>query len=136
MKKRQIKVILLVVSIMVSLCACSGGDGLSVDKDSAQARREEMWKYRDNDKVNQILYVTHTDGSNAIAEFYEKNADEGNAWVMVFRTDAFIGVDQMGQPDEQSGRTPLGDYGIGFHIRCGGQPDLIRSIIQLIAGLA
>jgi L,D-peptidoglycan transpeptidase YkuD (ErfK/YbiS/YcfS/YnhG family) len=119
MKKRQIRVILLAVSIMISLCACSGGDGLSVDKDSAQARREEMWKYRDNDKVNQILYVTHTEGSNAIAEFYEKNADEGNAWVMVFRTDAFIGVDQMGQPDEQSGRTPLGDYGIGsaFGIR-------------------
>lgn len=92
---------------------------LTVDKDSAQARREEMWKYRDDDTVNQILFVTHTTDSQAVAEFYEKIPEENNAWVMVFRTDAFIGVDQMGEPDEQSGRTPLGDYGIGdaFGIR-------------------
>ena len=93
--------------------------GLEVDKDSAQARREEMWKYRDDDKVNQILYVTHTEGTQATAEFYIKVPEENNAWVMEFRTDAFIGVDQMGETNEQSGHTPLGDYGIGsaFGIR-------------------
>ena len=90
-----------------------------VDKDSAQARREEMWKYRDDDKVNQILFVTHTEGTQATAEFYVKVPEENNAWVMEFSTDAYIGVDQMGVPNEQFGYTPLGDYGIGsaFGIR-------------------
>jgi L,D-peptidoglycan transpeptidase YkuD (ErfK/YbiS/YcfS/YnhG family) len=93
--------------------------GLEVDKDSAQARRKEMWKYRDDDKVNQILYVTHTEGTQATAEFYIKVPEENNAWVMEFSTDAYIGIDQMGVPNEQSGYTPLGDYGIGnaFGIR-------------------
>ena len=123
--KKTVCVMLLMV--LMVLTACSGseqanstaGDFLVTDKDSAQARREEMWKYRDDKNVNQILYVTHTEGSDAIAEFYEKVPEENNAWVMVFRSDAYIGVDQMGQPDEQSGRTPLGDYGIGnaFGIR-------------------
>ena len=92
---------------------------LEVDKDSAQARREEMWKYRDDDKVNQILFVTHTEGTQATAEFYVKVPEENNAWVMEFSTDAYIGIDQMGVPNEQSGYTPLGDYGIGnaFGIR-------------------
>lgn len=111
----------------MSLASCSNNDApevsardaLVADKDSAQARREEMWKYRDDNNVSHILYVTHTEGSDAIAEFYEKHGDENDAWVLVFRTDAFIGVDQMGAPDEESGRTPIGDYGIGgaFGIR-------------------
>lgn len=92
---------------------------LSADQNSAQARREELWAYRDDDDVNHILFVTHTEGTRATAEFYEKRPDENNAWVMLFRTDAFIGIDLMGDPDEESGRTPLGDYGIGsaFGIR-------------------
>ena len=129
MKKRAMKktwlAVLAILLIAVTSCSSadnesgSAGNSPATDKDSAQARREEMWKYRDDKNVNQILYVTHTEGSQAIAEFYEKVPEENNAWVMVFRTDAFIGVDQMGAPDEQSGRTPLGDYGIGsaFGIR-------------------
>jgi L,D-peptidoglycan transpeptidase YkuD (ErfK/YbiS/YcfS/YnhG family) len=128
-RKRIVKKTWLAVLVLmlITVTACSSIDKDSgtadnppaTDKDSAQARREEMWKYRDDRNVNQILYVTHTEGSQAIAEFYEKVPEENNAWVMVFRTDAFIGVDQMGAPDEQSGKTPLGDYGIGnaFGIR-------------------
>ena len=119
MEKRTLKKtwIALLTIILIAVTSCSSVDKESesagnspvTDKDSAQARREEMWTYRDDKNVNQILYVTHTEGSQAIAEFYEKIPEENNAWVMVFRTDAFIGVDQMGAPDEQSGKTPLGD---------------------------
>ena len=73
----------------------------------------------DDDKVNQILFVTHTEGTQATAELYVKVPEENNSWVMEFSTDAYIGIDQMGVPNEQSGYTPLGDYGIGnaFGIR-------------------
>ncbi len=91
----------------------------TIDKESAQERREEFWKYREDERVRQILFVTHTTGADASAEFYQKVAEEGNAWKLVFRTNAFIGYGGMGEPDEENGCTPLGDFGIrdAFGIR-------------------
>ena len=139
LRRRISFIFALLICIIMSFSACGSTDNeaesvepaatetaeygsaadLEVDKDSAQARREEMWKYRDDDKVNQILFVTHTEGTQATAEFYVKVPEENNAWVLEFSTDAYIGIDQMGVPNEQSGYTPLGDYGIGnaFGIR-------------------
>ena len=90
-----------------------------IDKDSAQARREELWKYRYDDNVNQILLVTHTTGSDAKVEFYQKNRDENNTWSLMFRSDAYVGVNGMGDTQEGSGKSPLGDFGIreAFGIR-------------------
>ena len=109
------KTFAVLMAVMMLLASCSSGStaqgqtesSSEVDKDSAQGRREEMWNYRDDKNVNQILYVTHTEGSQAIAELYEKIPEENNAWVLVFRTDAFIGVNQMGEIYEGSGRTLL-----------------------------
>ena len=84
LQRRRISFIFaFLICVIMCFSACGSMDVDSeTDKDSAQARREEMWKYRDDDKVNQILYVTHTEGTQATAEFYIKVPEENNAWVM------------------------------------------------------
>ena len=48
-----------------------------------------MESYLPNDSVAQLLLVKHTEGSNAIAEFYLK---ENGTWQLVGKNPVFIGT--------------------------------------------
>ncbi|MDO4476330.1 MAG: L,D-transpeptidase family protein [Lachnospiraceae bacterium] len=81
------------------------------NEQSARLRRETLNRYRFDESVGQILMVSHTVGSEAIARLYCKQEAE-NCWTLVFETDAHIGRNGVGKTREGDAKTPLGDYGI------------------------
>ena len=81
----------------------------AVDAANARARLELLKKYRHDDEVRQILFISHTRVSSAIAWYYEKKSDTG-AWTLVFQTDAYTGINGMDKREEGDGRTPSGEY--------------------------
>lgn len=86
-------------------------NGMEIDLDSAQARREYLQQYRFDDTVNQVLIVTHTEGWDAVASYYVKS-DDNDAWNLVFQSDAIIGKYGMNKTQEGDAKTPCGDYAI------------------------
>ena len=71
---------------------------------------ELLNKYKDSESVNQLLFVKHTSGSNALVEFYNKVEGE---WVLVFSENGVVGKNGIDKQKEGDKRTPTGDFGIG-----------------------
>ncbi len=111
MKKRFV-----LIAGIASACLLSGFSNysaaeLEVDTDNAQLRREYLQKYRFDDSVNQVLIVTHTEGWDATASYYEK-LDDNDAWTLTFQSGAFIGKGEMNKTKEGDAKTPYGDYAV------------------------
>lgn len=85
--------------------------GPEVDTDNAQTRREYLQGYRSDDSVRQILIISHTEGWNAKASFYEKS-DDNDAWRLTFRSEAWIGKNGMGKTREGDALTPYGEFDV------------------------
>ena len=66
-----------------------------------------MDSYLPGDSVAQLLLVKHTEGSNAIAEFYVK---EDGAWQLIEEGDVFIGKNGLGKEKEGDMKTPVGEF--------------------------
>ena len=66
-----------------------------------------MESYLPNDSVAQLLLVKHTEGSNAIAEFYLK---ENGTWQLVGKNPVFIGENGLGKEKEGDRKTPVGEF--------------------------
>lgn len=121
MKKTTI--IMLLLSMVFSITACSNIDGKIqmaneagqasltkvLDEDAAQSRREILQKYRSDDSVHQMMIVSHTDGWNANMSFYEKS-DANDAWTLTLEGDAYIGKNGMNKAKEGDTKTPCGDF--------------------------
>ncbi len=66
-----------------------------------------MNRYAENDSVAQLLLVKHTEGSNALAEFYVKN---DGAWELIESGPVFIGKNGLGKEMEGDKKTPVGEF--------------------------
>ena len=66
-----------------------------------------MDSYLPGDTVQQLLLVKHTEGSNAVAEFYVK---EDGAWNLVEEGAVFIGKNGLGKQKEGDMKTPVGEF--------------------------
>lgn len=66
-------------------------------------------KYRYNDKVNHIMFVKYTSGSNAEVIFYEK---KDNKYSQIFAENAYVGRNGIDKKKEGDGKTPTGTYNL------------------------
>lgn len=71
---------------------------------------ELLNKYKSSENVNQLLFVKHTSGSNAIVEFYNK---VDGKWKLVFSENGVVGTNGIDKQREGDKKTPTGDFGIG-----------------------
>lgn len=74
------------------------------------------WKYEDNAKVNDLIFVKYAGGSNATVVVESK---ENGKWVQKLSCAAYVGRAGIGDAYEGSTLTPSGDFGItgAFGIR-------------------
>jgi len=92
----------------------------TINVDNQAYWREIIQKYRKDEKVNQLMLVRYTGGCTATVCFYQKLADENNAWTLVFEEeDAVVGKYGIDKTKEGDAKTPTGDFGItqAFGIR-------------------
>jgi len=66
-----------------------------------------MDSYLPGDTVQQLLLVKHTEGSNAIAEFYIK---EDGKWQLMEKRPVYIGQNGLGKEKEGDRKTPIGEF--------------------------
>ena len=95
MKKSTI--LFAAISLVLSFSACTHKTNWTQIMDS----------YLPGDSVAQLLLVKHTDGSNAIAEFYVK---EDGAWQLIEEGPVFIGKNGLGKKKEGDMKTPVGEF--------------------------
>lgn len=69
-------------------------------------------KYRNDSRVQQLVFVQALKGSQARVIVYQKDESEHNAWTSVLDCDGFIGWNGLGKQKEGDGKTPTGDFGI------------------------
>ncbi|MBR0278266.1 MAG: hypothetical protein IJQ50_07395 [Clostridia bacterium] len=81
---------------------------------NGQYWRKIMQKYRNDEKVRQIMLVRYIGGYRAITQFYTKKVEENNAWSLLFEECSYIGKKGIGKTREGDGKTPVGDYGVKF----------------------
>lgn len=112
-KLSLIFLITAVLTVFITGCSLPGSDPAdpAVDTDNAKARVDKMAEYRLDDNVHHLLFVSHTEGWDAKACFYEKTG-ANNAWVLIGEYDAFIGKNGMNKIEEGDAKTPCGDFGI------------------------
>lgn len=79
-------------------------NGQAYDKWSSLLRA-----YRDDAKVNQLLFVKGTGGTNARIELYQKT---NSSWTRTLSCQGWVGEDGIGQASESWSATPEGDFGI------------------------
>ena len=84
----------LTIALVAASCGLSGWDSL-------------LKEYSRVDDVRQILLVKYTGGSDAIAEFYQKDAH--GRWELVEKGSAYVGRNGIGKEREGDGRTPEGE---------------------------
>lgn len=120
-------VLLILAAVAVMFFGCTkeapANDGpadSSINAENAQYWREVLQKYRTDANVGQIMLVRYTGGCSAKVFFYEKIADENNAWSLVFEEDnAYVGKYGIDKTGEGDAKTPTADLGVlyAFGIR-------------------
>lgn len=83
----------------------------TINPDNAQFWRESIQKYRNDDKVHQVLLVRYTGGCSAIAQFYVKSK-YNNAWELKQESDVYVGKHGIDKSGEGDAKTPTADIGI------------------------
>ena len=73
-------------------------------------RCEFLEKYKDNQRVKQLILVEYLGGSRAVLELWCK--DENNVWHRELDCGAFVGKSGVGRAVENDSKTPLGDFGM------------------------
>ena len=124
---KSVSVILILAAVAMMLFGCSaqapadnGPADSSITAENAQYWREVLQKYRTDTNVNEIMLVRYTGGCIAKVFFYEKIADENNAWSLVFEEDnAYVGKYGIDKTGEGDAKTPTADLGVlyAFGIR-------------------
>ncbi len=83
----------------------------SINPENQQFWRTTIQKYRNDDKVKQLLLVRYTGGCSAIAQFYEKSK-YNNAWELTLESDVYVGKHGIGKTGEGDAKTPTADIGV------------------------
>ncbi|WP_413853589.1 L,D-transpeptidase family protein [Candidatus Ruminimicrobium bovinum] len=69
-------------------------------------------KYRNDETVQQIIYVNFVENSNALFKMYVRDKKQNNGWKLVLETDAFIGKNGFGKQTEGDLKTPIGEFNV------------------------
>lgn len=111
---RKITAVLSMAAIMAVCSACAGTTATqTAESPNATNWREYLQEYRNNDEVNQLILVQYTGGSNAEVLMYDKDKSQNNAWTLVVKTDAFVGLNGVTEEKQEGDvKTPIGDFGV------------------------
>ncbi len=76
--------------------------------------REELFKFRQDSTVKQILFIRCDEGTKGFAQYLVKETTEdGNVtWKIARECDAYIGLNGPGKTKEGDTKTPLGVFGV------------------------
>lgn len=76
--------------------------------------REELYKFRNDETVKQVLFIRCEEGTKAHAQYLVKDvSDDGKAtWKIARECDAYIGLNGPGKTKEGDTKTPLGVFGV------------------------
>ena len=69
-------------------------------------------KYRNDEKVQQIICINFIENSNASFKMYVRDKKQNNGWKLVLATDAFIGKNGLSKQTEGDLKTPIGEFNI------------------------
>ena len=74
---------------------------------------DPLERYGNDNDVNQLILVRYIGGCDADVMMYEKDKSQHNAWTLVLKTDAFVGLNGVTE-DKKEGdvKTPTGDYAV------------------------
>lgn len=70
------------------------------------------WQYAADETVRELIFVQYQGGSTAHLEFWQKNAESEDGWVMLLSCRAHVGLNGIDKKKEGDKRTPTGDFGI------------------------
>lgn len=85
----------------------SGSDYFGSAKWSAYAE-----KYKNDDSVQQLIFVKYKSGSDADVVMYNKTADSSHGWTPIVSCTAFVGREGIGEGKINVFETPVGDHAI------------------------
>ena len=76
--------------------------------------RDELFKFRQDSSVKQILFIRCDEGTKGFAQYLVKETTEdGNVtWKIAKECDAYIGLNGPGKTKEGDTKTPLGVFGV------------------------
>jgi len=114
----------LVLAVVLCVCAALALSGCTTSTKATRTNDDTQlsvsdklpyWdsilqKYKKDDAVNQLLLVKYTGESNAITQFYVKDAAQTSGWKLVFEDQSFVGIDGVGEASEDTRYTPAGDF--------------------------
>ncbi|MDO4988707.1 MAG: L,D-transpeptidase family protein [Synergistes sp.] len=106
MSKSIRKIIVVTVCVFCSLFA------------AAAFGAEPIWnsllrKYRADETVRTLIFVQHTEGSNAQVLLYQKDRDNSDAWTLMLQCEGVVGKNGISDNrHEGDGTTPIGDFGV------------------------